>query len=1598
MGLFKRKAKGWDSVKDREYFDDPQTRDVHGTQNIERGERSEVEGKTKDRILALFISVIFAVIAYFLGIVVQRVVAFFKHVSEGGSVTDYSLSTIPVTNSMLLYGFTFLVFIVTFLIAHEKMMMSWRSRHSMIDSSDINTYENDQHVMFFEELQRKYDWFPNTGAHSSVQVSSMLSHMMLNNKGLKSIKVTERYKKDVKDENGYIIHHKGDIIYDEDGLPEQRRQSLIDEEFGKDLFTASGVPLSEKGIRQLIDTRKIEYNPKGPDGSRVDRDKLPYDTVSDLINDDWEFPDYEVQRPSGAYIVDTAPVNTMVLAITRAGKGQTVIEPTIDMWTREKRQNNIVVNDPKGELLVKFFVPATIRGYEIVQFNLINPLNTDIYNPLGFAAEAAREGNYTKAASYIENIGDVFFPVDGADDPMWPNAANNAFKRSAFGLIDFYLEEEKRVRKEAERLGKSEKALTQELDDMWGKVTLYNAYQLFVVLSAKKTSDPEIVQIDEDDPADEKDYLTLFFDATAKLPQNEMRKLVQNTDNALRAMAGSDKTIASVYGIALTAMSFFTDPTISTLTSGKPSQNFDAAGLSFPRRLGVRFGPEYLDRHRYVGLESVWSAYEDRQFTKELDPKKFGHTQIIDRDGWARSFFDGKFEKRKSYIKLQIRNPKSNLLVKTFYFELELTYKTDLSGRRYVRDPISGDKIIRDGVLRELLYNRRKEQYEYGETTIKKPYRDIMNSDKAETIIDVPAITQRMVKYTERPKMIYFITPPHLMHYAKLILILIKQMVDVNFESSYLTKENQKPLYKTRYMLDELGNLQSEGSGIPALQTMLSIGLGQEQQFTLILQTLQQLRDVYGDSVDKVIQGNALGLNAYIATPTGWVRNGDVQVGDEVLTPFGTVTTVTGVYPQGVRPVYEVKLRDGSKAESCNEHLWQIERGKTAIKFTGKRDENGKHEYIGIGPNGQTHEMVSEVIDTDELRLRVDKGRQINLPRIEPLAYYEQELPLHPYVLGVILGDGIMSKNGSVRVTNSDKHIAFKLEEYGSELSYYNDGSEFSVLGVSLIIRDLGLDGKRSYEKFIPEQYLYGSVEQRLDLLRGLMDTDGYISKSSEIEYSTASEQLAKDVQALIRSLGGRVNINVKENVTYTSPTQKEPKLARNAYRLQNVRLQKINPFSLPRKADRWVERDDNAGNGVVSVTYLRDEPVQCISVEDDRHLYITDDYMPTHNTENIVFLKSTDDEMIETLVKISGTTHESRVDQKTITKDNERLFNQNEGRISYTMATKERPVIQFNDFLFIKERNSIVLKAGSSPIWNRNETAYPMSWRLFSNTLRIPGKEFSLQTIPTNSSAKDFDVRKNQPDFFAMVNQRKAQAKHVKEQVKNYKEVYDITDADYIRLDQNVVADEIMDVVNRTIYNKEQEERMLYEQIASGELQEVEIDEFGMPLEQTDMMRELAEDNEELLREQAEAQAIQDNEEAKRYAGGLLSRANIKTGQFHADLANAYRESMNYFKNDNDFRVDEGTGELYSPTNTVYVESTKGRIQEDMDALSQSSNDPDSKTYTDVEGGDISSLEHYEVTSAFVDYLLSLDSWEDIAGGRFDIEVRKQYEMKEKD
>ena len=982
-----------DRVRAVDPRDDPRNRDVFELQQLDRSKREKVRSATASKVVAVIAGVMTALVLWIglsvVGYTVNAAVnmtsgppsyittssgmrdgeyktCYFPADKDGNKVDDTCFESeedVPepdwhkalvaeeakkneptslgdfIFQVSLLKAFVSLVGgLIVWSVVRVKLLRTLQTQNAMRDHTDINQHEDDARLLLPEEVMEKFAPVPDVGAHFSEAPSSLVSHVMLSNKGIKSIDVAKRYGKDILDEDGDVETYKGEVVYNDEGEIVTYNTPFFDKDFGNALFDASDMKIKEHRI--FYDARKIDYNR----GNR-DREKLSgYNTWADVINGDWEFPLYEVQRPAGAYIVDSAPVNTMVIAITRGGKGQTYIEPMIDIWTREKRQHNMVINDPKGELLVKNYVRATQRGYQVVQFNLINPMKTDIYNPLGTAAEAAREGNAIKCAMYVENIANVFFPLDGGEDPVWPNAANNAFKRAAYGLIAVYLEEERELRRHAVATNMAPEVLETKLDEMWGKVTLFNCYQFFVQTSSKKSINPhtalearreemseeeyeaELEKINdrlflwEDKP--EVDQLSLFFTAMEALPKNSIRGLVLDAHNSLKSMAGAEKMLASVYGIAITAMSFFTDPTISTLTSGTPSQNTDLAALAFPRRIGVRLAQNFTARDHLIGSQVKWSAYKDENFTEKYG-KEFEHVDTIQRDGWARYFFDGKFPKQDAWLKLEIMNATTGMLIREMFFHFKKGHQVSLDGRRYVKDPVLGEKMVKDGILTELV--RHGDKYVPGVTTFPSvALTNVGEGEPSKTSVNAPVITSTSVNYSEKPKAVFLVTPPHLTKYAKLLLILIKQLVDLNFEQSYMTKENQKPLYKTRFMLDELGNLQSEGHGISGFETMLSIGLGQEQQFTLILQTLQQLKDVYGDSVDRVVSGNAQPLDAKIATPTGWIEMGDAEVNQLVLTPSGRVSHITGVYPRGERPVYRVTRADGSSTEACNEHLWDI--------------------------------------------------------------------------------------------------------------------------------------------------------------------------------------------------------------------------------------------------------------------------------------------------------------------------------------------------------------------------------------------------------------------------------------------------------------------------------------------------------------------------------------------------------------------------------------------------------------------------------------------------------------------------------------------------
>lgn len=1213
-------------------------------------------------------------------------------------------------NMMYRLLFTVIVSLCVYAFMKAAMKKNWEAQNVMYDTADINQYENDQHIQVPEEIQENYDWFPDVGAHSPVQVSSLISHMALTNKGLKSIQMTQRANKNILDSDGSIMYYEGEALVDDDGKELVKKASMIDEKFMDDLWTISELP-QDKMIRRKFDPSKIPYNP-----GNKNRDKLKdADTVADMINKYWTFPSYEPQRPGGAYIVDTQPVNTMVLAITRAGKGQTIIEPTLDMWTREETPNNMIINDPKGELLVKFYVRGTVRGFQIVQFNLINAMKTDIYNPLGIAAEAAREGDFTKCALYVENIADVFFPLDGGDDPVWPNAANNAFKRAAYGLIDFYLEEEKALRLKAAKSNMSPQVLETKIDQMWGKVTLYNCYQLFVQLTSKKLKNPvtqlqkkveeawdkcqrlnkaigfnvdengvrtpseegpdpslspadievieeELAEIEywlseegqaeeskrrnemslllwEDKP--EADLLTLYFNATAGLPRNQMRTLINNANNALRAMAGAEKMLASVYGIAITAMSFFTDPTISTLTSGTLSQNVDLGGLSFPRRFGVRFNPEFIQKYSLLGMQCRWMSFTDKTFTQEMG-RDFYHEDILNREGWAMYYFKGIYPDDIAYMRLQIVDPSTELLIRSFYFRFKKDYQKSLDGRYYMTDPVTGSKIVKNGILTELVPagevtdtdGNVRTNYRTGHTTFSQmKVLDPINNPTPEPV-ETPTIMRSMVRYSEKPKMVFLVTPPHLMKYAKLILILISQLVNFNFDKSYMTKSSQKPLYKTRFMLDELGNLQSEGHGISNFQTMLSIGLGQEQQFTIILQTLQQLRDVYGESVDKIVQGN----------------------------------------------------------------------------------------------------------------------------------------------------------------------------------------------------------------------------------------------------------------------------------------------------------------------------------------------------------------------TSNIIFLKSTDDSMLDTLQKMSGIRHVTMKESKTVTKDLEKLVLATEGKVSYQFNAKELPVIAYNDLAFLNKYNAIVFRAGDPPIWNRNETILLMSFRLFQNTIIQPGKNYSLQTIPTLSTALDFDVRKNQPDFIKMWEKRRDQALKSEEAQRVYRDAYGYSDQDIARLDPDVWSDEIMRLIDDMLNVgensvSEDDDNIDADAYEEDAIQSMFADSYGL---------DDYEENTEQLRATEQSQQKADVWNNKIFAENTMSPAmfcnasgTMTSHNLDDVILDAYRECKAAFHEDRmNFRKN-GVG-LSAADGTEYIVAyDESAVLKQVHEMTESE---DNRAYAEPGAVDEQPQTGLRVTDEFLRFLAHQDNWSDFASGKFEIEMAKAY------
>lgn len=189
----------------------------------------------------------------------------------------------------------------------------------MYDNSDINQYSGDQHIALTEEVVSRYQIFPDVGATSPVLVSSMLSHVMLSNNKVKKVRASRFADADILDEDGNVIAYKGSLLRDDDGNVLYDEKPMFDAEFAHFLWDNSDLP-DDKRVRRFIDPSKVPSNPGGKIYDKFGNAA----TLAEHVNKYWELPEYEPRRPAGAYIIDEAPVNTMILAMTRAGKGNIV--------------------------------------------------------------------------------------------------------------------------------------------------------------------------------------------------------------------------------------------------------------------------------------------------------------------------------------------------------------------------------------------------------------------------------------------------------------------------------------------------------------------------------------------------------------------------------------------------------------------------------------------------------------------------------------------------------------------------------------------------------------------------------------------------------------------------------------------------------------------------------------------------------------------------------------------------------------------------------------------------------------------------------------------------------------------------------------------------------------------------------------------------------------------------------------------------------------------------------------------------------------------------------------------------------------------------
>lgn len=362
-----------------------------------------------------------------------------------------------------------------------------------------------------------------------------------------------------------------------------------------------------------------------------------------------------------------------------------------------------------------------------------------------------------------------------------------------------------------------------------------------------------------------------------------------------------------------------------------------------------------------------------------------------------------------------------------------------------------------------------------------------------------------------------------------------------------------------------------------------------------------------------------------VLTEKGWTPMGDIKVGTRVYGRDGKLHNVTNVFPQGIKDVYEVTFNDGTKTRCGLNHLWYVQTTKQTHK--NRKDNGNRHKVITL--KEILKDYKKEHYSKTACGNKNITSYKYSIPLCEPIEFDNNiELPIDAYALGLLLGDGGFTQNVPT-FTNSEDELFEQLENalstLGITINYhfnyinhkqctlvYNKENHYNEITNRL--KQLNLWGCGSREKFVPKIYKYSSVENRAKILSGIINTVGSVESSSHtsISVTTYSKRLFNDIVEIARSLGFKVSTSIIDRTDENS-TKKYDKEISYTMRILS------NDYSLLKLSTKHKEKlktlKNNRVKNIVDIKYVGKEESQCIMLDGEEHLYITNDYIVTHNS-----------------------------------------------------------------------------------------------------------------------------------------------------------------------------------------------------------------------------------------------------------------------------------------------------------------------------------------------------------------------------------------------